>query len=967
MLGSSISTRVGAYAATVLTVVGLAAVYTVYLPHQRILAENALRRLARASEERNRRIVESIALLREDVQFLAGVPPLAGIGRARAAGGRDPLSGDTEKVWKSRLEAIFLSLLRRRPEYVQVRVIDYAAGGVELVRIDRAGPNLLVAEPQDPQQKVATEYAQGAALLTSDEVWLSEIDFSREYDKSTMPPTPTIHAATPVYGEGETPFAVVVINQSLARLLDDLEEDRPQGAELYLTNSVGGYLLDSASQSAFDPGIPRRLQSDLPILEDFYRSEASDDRGLFDFKRQVQGNSENFAIAMTKVRFDPAHPSRFLALGMYSPYATLLADSSAVGQTSALTASLLVLLGTVLILFYVRRLLRPLALVAASTDCVAAGQSAVALPPESDDEIGSLARSFRSMVHQIKERTFQLERHKLSLLESNSHLDKVRQELEAKTIELKQKAGEDKSELLARISHDIRTPLNSMLLLANALADNPEQNLTSDQERSARVLAGAGADLFALINDLLDLSKLEAGKLRIIFEDVVIAALVRHVSGQFQHLAAAQGLDLRVDLDPALPDILVTDPRRLRQILSNLLSNALKYTDAGSVNLTVRPVDSACIAFRVQDTGDGIPADQLDRIFSPYHRLDRHIRSSRGGTGLGLSIVKELTAALGAELDVGSKLGEGTWFEVRLPCRPPLGSRSEPHEETRTVATQDGTKLVLVADDDTATRWALSRSFHQADPDIVVDEAETGPQALEAIRRHGYQCVVLDYHLPQLDGMSILQALDADPPAIMPQVLLYTGLDLNDDERRTAERLGAIVIPKAGVFGPIVDAVNRTFSGEHPTNIPGRRLLLVEDDPASSFALTQELVRLGANVEQARDGLEAIQILADRQDIDAVLMDMRMVVMDGYEAIGRIRSHAAHRRLPIIAITADVTDVNRDRCLAAGATSFVPKPIDPRTLAREIHLHTAARAAQPQNEASLASPRTARNFAAADE
>jgi signal transduction histidine kinase len=218
---------------------------------------------------------------------------------------------------------------------------------------------------------------------------------------------------------------------------------------------------------------------------------------------------------MTKVRFDPADPSRFLGLGMYSSYDALLADSSQVGRASTLTASLLVLLGSALILFYIRRLLFPLALVVASTDRVAAGEYDVALPPESDDEIGRLSRSFRSMVHQIRERGLQVEHHKLSLLNINTRLEKARQQLEAKTIELEQQAGQDKSEFLARISHDIRTPLNSMLLLANALADNREQNLTSDQEQSAKVLAGAGADLLALVNDLLDLSKLGAGKLQV--------------------------------------------------------------------------------------------------------------------------------------------------------------------------------------------------------------------------------------------------------------------------------------------------------------------------------------------------------------------------------------------------------------------------------------------------------------------
>jgi CheY-like chemotaxis protein len=309
---------------------------------------------------------------------------------------------------------------------------------------------------------------------------------------------------------------------------------------------------------------------------------------------------------------------------------------------------------------------------------------------------------------------------------------------------------------------------------------------------------------------------------------------------------------------------------------------------------------------------------------------------------LGLSIVKELTAALGGALDVGSQLGEGTWFEVRLPLRPAAGTPGELQPGVPEIAQPGGAKRILLADDDAATRWALTRSFQQADSDIQVDEADTGPQALEAIRRNAYQCVILDYHLPQLDGMTVLQALHKDPPAEMPQVLLYTGRELDAEERRAAQSLGAVVLRKEGVLDPILDAVKRTFSGRKPANITGCRLLLVEDDSANSYALTQELTRLGAHVERARDGLEGVLALENRQDIDVVLMDMRMPIMDGYEAISRIRADPAHKRLPIIALTADVTEADRARCLAAGATCFVPKPVDPQALAREIQIHTSA-------------------------
>ncbi len=1017
-LRGSISTRVAAYGTIVLTAVGLAVTYVVYTPHQRILEGMELERLRAISQEQHNQVIDAVARLREDVQFLAATPPLAGIARARAAGGVDPLEGDTEAVWRARLQTIFMSFIRRRPHYAQVRFIEFGDGGRELVRVDRVGPNLLKpVTGEDLQRKGDTDYIEAARILARDVVFLSKVNLNREYDRVALPHTPTLRAATAVAGPHGVPLGAIVINQDLRNLFDNLERGRPRGSELYLTNAEGDYLIDTATRSTFgfDLGRPRRLQADLPRLESFFDAKSDSDRLFVEFERASNDGEEEYALQMTKIRFDPADQSRYLALGLYSSYGMLRAESAAVGRKSALAAALLVVVGSLLVFGYVRRLLKPLALVAASTDRVAAGEYDLELPSESDDEIGQLSRSFRTMAQQIEERNRTLEERARKIEEqqarllTNARLEASHREAQARAVEL-ERTSRHKSEFLARMSHDLRTPLNSMLILAKSLAENREGNLTQDQREAVRVLSGAGADLLALLNDLLDLSKVESGKLEVVFERTSVLTLIGQVRSQLQPLAESKGIELRVELDPDLPKSIVTDPLRLRQILSNLLSNALKFTEFGSVTLVARrrhdPSDSDgqdCLALAVADTGPGIPAEQIDNIFSPYRRLDRDVRSGPGGTGLGLAIVKELTAALGGDLKVESRLGEGSRFEVRLPLEPasdasksplpappaiessappaiessapqplllappsvaanpespapepldpaplnpapsyaaPLRPESPPRAD-QPLENAPGAPRVLIADDDSATRWALARSLRSLDSAVTVDEAAAGLQALEAVRNHEYRCVVLDFHLPGLDGVGVLRALAAEPPAVMPRILLYTGRDLDPEERREVESLSASLVPKDGSLDAILDTARLALRPAGASLSPGRRLLLVEDDLASLFALGRELARHGAVVEEARNGLEAIEALGERQDIDAVLMDIRMPVMDGYEAIRRIRLNPRHRRLPVLALTADATREDRERCLAAGATEFVVKPVDPDMLVQKLTRYIA--------------------------
>jgi signal transduction histidine kinase len=784
---------VAASATLILGVVGLSVTAVVYLSHQGILKQEQLAKLEATAEEQQQIVTDAVRRLREDVQFLSGTPPIAGIAAARAQAGRGLHAGDSEAVWSARLETIFLAFIRRRPEYVQVRLIGLDAGANELVRIDRATANLILPVRGDAlQRKSDANYVRAARTLGPGSVYISEVNLNREYDHVTLPPTPVIRAVTPVFtSEGEA-YGLIVINQDLSNMFDSLERGRPHGAGLYLTDQKGNYLVNTETGLAFgfDFGRPRRLQDDLPETAEFYAAQSGEDRGLFDFKRRDQERVREYALSMTKIRFDPAHPERALVLGLSASYDELLGDSRMVGRRSAWAAVSLILAGSIAVLIQMRRLLSPLGLVAASTNRVAAGDYEVDLPLDAAGEIGQLASSFRSMVQQVEERNRtledrarEIEGQQAVLRAKNAELEEARGEREARAAQIA-RARQHKSEFLARIFHDVRAPVNNIVLLAKGLAENVADNLRPDQTEAAQVLAGVGADLLEIINDLLDLSKIEAGKLEIRKERTNLAVLVRQVCLQFAPMAEGKSILLDCSVDEEVPETIVTDPRRLRQILWNLVSNAIKYTAAGSVTLSAR-LDGTGVAIEVADTGAGIAEEDLERIFTPYERLEREVRSDKIGTGLGLAIVQELASALGAALSVDSRLAEGSRFVLHLPLPATAGKMF-------------ASARILIADDDAATRFVLERQFRKRDRETVLEIVQDGLSALEAIRARAFDCAIVDLHLPMASGLEILRSLDVDRPASMPRMLLYSGSDPLPRERAEAERLGATVIIKEG-------------------------------------------------------------------------------------------------------------------------------------------------------------------------
>lgn len=706
---------------------------------------------------------------------------------------------------------------------------------------------------------------------------------------------------------------------------------------------------------------------------------------------------------------------------------------------------------------------------------------------------------------ELEQTNVQIEQHAQRLEAQRDELARARAELTDKAAALA-RANQYKSEFLANMSHELRTPLNSALILAKLLADNKEGNLSAEQVRFASTIYSSGNDLLVLINDILDLSRIEAGRVDIHPEQVTVASLLASLTKTFQPLATEKNLELEIVVDADAPRTIQTDNLRLQQILRNLLSNAVKFTERGKVELRIARLAGDCLTFVVRDTGVGIPSDQHDTIFEAFHQVDGSIHRRFSGTGLGLTISRELARRIGGNLSVESEVGKGSAFTLTIPLEidrmvqhepqgvPSTGERRQssiseaeprrtyprpsgelgqahptidddrgtlrPHDHAILVIEDDepfamilrdlareldfhslvamtaseGLRLaeefvpkailldvhlpdlsglgvlaqlkqnpltrhipvhvVSVADHtqqalemgavgyalkpvrreqviDAITR--IERKLRQAVRRVLVVEdvqaqresieallkrdgveivsVGRGDDALEALQRATFDCVVLDLVLPDMTGYDLLETMAAGEAFSLPPVIVYTGRALTRDEEMRLRRFASSIIIK-GARSPerLLDEVSLflhhveaklppeqqrvlRLARQRESVFDGRTILVVEDDARNIFALSSILEPKGAKVLIARNGREALEILdaattRENETVDLVLMDVMMPVMDGLSATQEIRRRPEWRKLPIIALTAKAMPDDRQKCIDSGANDYIAKPLD---------------------------------------
>jgi CheY-like chemotaxis protein len=569
-----------------------------------------------------------------------------------------------------------------------------------------------------------------------------------------------------------------------------------------------------------------------------------------------------------------------------------------------------------------------------------------------NEELAEQARALQESQAQLESQHAEMEQVNLWLEERNHLLEQQKRDLYQAQHALQKNAAElerasrYKSEFLANMSHELRTPLNSSLILSHLLAENKSGTLSAEQVGHARTIHASNNDLLALINDILDLSKIEAGQVDIHPEPVAIDGLLDGLRRTFEPMAAQKGLTLAIQRRPGVPEALMTDAQRLQQVLRNLLSNAFKFTHQGKVELEVVADGAERIRFCVHDTGIGIPAEQQAVIFEAFRQADGSISRGYGGTGLGLSISRELARLLGGSIAVQSGAGVGSTFTVELPLtqqvgvEPPPALPPPPAEPVPVPAPvvaipddrekRERERLILVIEDDENFARILYDLAHEMNFDCV--HASTGEEAIRLAEQLAPQGVLLDIGLPDQSGLSVLERIKRNPATRHLPVHVISA----DDCMQSAYQLGAVGYAlKPVAKDELAVAIRRL---ENVIQSRARRVLIIEDNAELRESLSQMLAAEDVAITNAGSVAEALQLLASNT-YDCMVMDLMLPDGSGYDLLEQISQSGKYAFPPVIVYTGRVLSRDEEQRLRRYSRSIIIKGArSPERLLDEVSL-----------------------------
>lgn len=573
------------------------------------------------------------------------------------------------------------------------------------------------------------------------------------------------------------------------------------------------------------------------------------------------------------------------------------------------------------------------------------------------EELSAQQEELQMQTNRLMASEEELKMQQEEMIENNRQLEEKSYMLEQKAHELEQ-ISRYKSEFLANMSHELRTPLNSIMLLSKLLGDNTDENLTGEQTEFARIIHNAGNNLLQLINDILDLAKIESGRVEIQLQPTSIQELCRSLDDTYIAMAQEKNILYRCSADTTLPDVLLTDGLRIEQILKNLISNALKFTEKGSVEVHVSTISEEeafasgfahipMIQFAVKDTGIGIAADKHAMVFDAFQQADGSTRRKYGGTGLGLSISRQLAKLLGGDITLTSEPGVGSVFSLFVPIdsspfanidQRVITTTTHRNEPTQHDITPKKHRRILLVEDNEHHALALERFLSGEKISCII--APDATALFESLKTQEVDCIILDMGLPDSNGFDVLEKLKSASSSADIPVIIYTGRSLSaHEEKQLKKHAEAIVIKTTNSYQRMKEELHMLFSLPPTDYAPTKSIpndasladytiLLVDDDVRNIYAITKLLETQKIRVITALNGKEVLKMLKEHEETDLVLMDMMMPEMDGYTAIREIRKQSQWNSLPIIALTAKAMMGDRDKCLEAGASDYVTKPVD---------------------------------------
>ena len=952
-----------------------------------------------------------------DTLFLANTPPIKAMLQMQNAKA-DNVEGALDEQWLERLEDIFKAYMLTSDEVYQVRLLTEKGRWKEQVKLQREGATLLPFDGLSLQEKSSEPYILQTMSVETNQVYLSDINLNREFGFIENPHKPVWRFSTPLYFEDGTPFGLIIINVNAAEVLNNLTQDNIAGIDTYITNRDNEYIAhpDDSKPFSFEYGGSAQWHSEFSsdtssllaisgvheyestsgviwaVKSQFQLGDASESRYLTIYNTRshlpfIIGFSWQLLTLLLTILFlatvaisiqywlwlsalteqkerwnhqlrqqQTKELSRFKALIESSPEATLIVDQlGIIKMVNAEAEKVFDVPRNQLEHHSVDKLIPPELREAHRTYLLsymrnpkhrrmAPSQNLVALKGNGEEFPVEISLSAVSMEDELLV--------SVSLRDITERL-KAEQKL-TKALRDAENATRAKSAFLANTSHEIRTPLNAIIGLTHLMSN---ETLTNSQRVLIDKISLSGKSLLGIVNDVLDLSKIEANEMSLELLPIELPNFVDEVSSVFIIQAEQKKLDFSLTLSPDLPSWVEGDAMRLKQILVNLLGNALKFTDMGQIGLHVEPISASApeeapkttIRFSVSDTGVGISEQRLSQLFKPFSQADVSTTRRFGGTGLGLSIVNQLVALMGGEIAVNSVEGEGSVFWVDIPF-PVLSAESIEIAQSQN---QQMLYLIVAEDDEEDAKHIMSLTRALGWRAELVTDGQALVALFIARQEQGLSLpdvLIVDWKMPILDGLAAIESLSQQfSKEKLPAVLMATAYEKAQIKLLDSKHLVDTILQKPVCASTLFNAVNDTvcrLTGNiervlnatttekiHAKWLTDVRILVVDDSDTNLEVATYLLTRAGADVECASSGHIAISKLEENPSYyDAILMDVQMPVMDGLEAMRYIRKNLQLTSIPIIALTAGALVEERKRALDAGMNDFLTKPINPTQL-----------------------------------
>lgn len=923
-----------------------------YYKVNQVLIKEELKQLENYTLLLQNKIQDELKDINDDLRFLTQTPPVQGVVRAHQAGGIDPYDDSTEAAWRERLAELFSQIASLNPDYYQIRFIGVENDGREITRVDQTNEIIRVIAETDLQHKAERSYFKNTIMLDEGAIYLSRIELNREQGEISFPYTPVLRVGTPVYTSDNSVFGIIIINIALTSFFENLVSTDNSDRSVYVTNQAGEFLIHPDTDKTFK----FEMNDSYTIGDEFIGT-----KNYFDTDTDTvitdSGHDEKIVLGFRKVYIDPLDSQRFINIIVAEDYNKLIFEALELRNEIIGMLVLLILLAFLLAYFssrpitneinklsvavehspdsviitdlkgtieYVNRKFTQLTgysrkeALGSNINILKSGETSEEVYDDLRKTINSGKEWRGNLLNRKKNGELYWEylcmlpivpkgkkiQHIVGLQEDITQQKQIEDNLH-KAKKSAEEANLAKSQFIANMSHELRTPLNAIIGYSEMLAEEENEKGNTQALSDLGKIKSAGDHLLRLVNNVLDISNIDAGKTELAPDIISISSLVNEVTTTVSPLIKKNGNTFDVGCADDIGNMYI-DPTKLKQILSNLLNNAAKFTSNGDISLKVtrkKEDSNEKIDFIVRDTGIGMSENQMIRVFESFIQSDSSSTRAYDGTGLGLAICKNFAELMGGTLTVKSIEGDGSEFTLQLPdilstalidTSSQTGNHVDRHE--RQAPHHDEVDiddvLILLIDDDAQSRELLS--VHLKNGGWKVITAADGPTGLRLAQQLKPTAILLDIIMPDMDGWEVLEALKNDSELYDIPVVICSILD-NYSQGFTLGAVDYLIKPVAK--DKLISTLEKYKEG-HSGN-----LLVVEDNDATRQLLIRTARAGGWQVMEAENGKTCLQKMAEHKP-DLILLDLMMPELDGFGVLEAMENKAEWHDIPVIVITA---------------------------------------------------------------